>query len=378
MILGTAAYMSPEQARGKPVDQRADIWAFGCVLYEMLTGKRAFEGEDVSVTLASVLAREPDWTLVPLDTPAVLRAYLRRCLHKDRRQRIHDVADIRLALEGAFDTVALEPGAATATGPVWKRPVPVAVAASLVGVLAAGLVGWSVLRSSGSGPVNRFDYDLPEGQRFRNTGRPVIALSPDGSSFVYNTAGGLYLRTMGELQARPIPNTDEVLTSPFFSPDGLSVAYYSLQSAQLRRIAASGGAPVAVADLGANPFGTSWEVDDTILLGQPEGILRVAAAGGTPELVVSAGEGERIYGPQLLPDGESVLYSVTTGAWDEAQIVAESLATGERPCWSKVAMTPGTSRPGTWSMRWQMVCSRLRSILTPARCPAAPYRWRKE
>ena len=160
-----------------------------------------------------------------------------------------------------------------------------------------------------------------------------MAVSPDGRRFVYNTGKGLHLRTMGELQARLIPGTEEDLTSPFFSPDGQSVGFWAVAERQLKRIALSGGAPVRIAEA-TNPYGVSWEVDNTILFGQPKGIMRVSASGGTPELVIPAKEGEQVDSPQLLPDGDSVLFTVTTATgstrWDKAQIVVQSLTTGAR------------------------------------------------
>ena len=329
-ILGTAAYMSPEQAKGKVVDRRADIWAFGAVLYEMLTGQKPFSGDDVSTTLARVIEREPDWDVLPSNLSPVLATYLRRCLAKEPRQRVHDIADVRLALEGAFETDSSQVvGAAAVAQPTWRQPLPVAMAASVVAVLVCGLAAWSLWPTPEPGVVSRFDYDLPEEQAFRNTGRPAIALAPDASAFVYNTAGGLYLRTIGELEAQLMLGTEPHLTSPFFSPDGQQVAYWDVEQ-QLKRIGTTGGTPVVIADNVANPWGVSWGPDDMILIGQPEGIMRVSATGGTPELVIPAMEGESLYGAQLLPDRNSVLFSATTADWDDGQIVAQSLTTGER------------------------------------------------
>jgi len=180
-------------------------------------------------------------------------------------------------------------------------------------------------------PVNRFEvfFDQP----VRRSGRPVIALSPDGRHLIYNAEEGLYLRTMGELEAHVIPGTEPDLAAPFFSPDGQNVAYWARRSNRLERIALSGGTPVPIANDVSNLRGASWGVDGTILFGQAEGILRVAADGGTPELVIPMREGEWFYGPQLLPDGDSVLFSRASKEvldWDRAQIVLESLSTGER------------------------------------------------
>ncbi len=332
MILGTAAYMSPEQARGKPLDKRADIWAFGCVLYEMLAGKRAFAGEDVTDTLAAVVRSEPSWDALPDAVSPTLRVYLRRCLHKDSKQRVGDIRDMRLALEGAFETGVSRAGESLAAPqPVWRRALPLALAAAL-GAVTVGFLTWNPLPQDAP-VVTRFTYDLPDGTPFRIAGQTIMAFSADGRHFVYNTqaGGGLYLRTMGELEARLILGTQEFLTSPFFSPDGESVGY--VQGGELKRIAISGGAPVIIC-AATNPSGISWALDDTILFGQSDGSLRVSANGGTPALAIPATEGEQMDGPQLLPDGESVLFSVTTATgttrWDQAQIVVQSLATGER------------------------------------------------
>ena len=335
MILGTAAYMSPEQAKGRAADKRSDVWAFGAVLYEMLTGRRAFEGDDVSDTMAAVLKMEPSWDVLPANLSPVISTYLRRCLHKDPKQRIHDVADLRLALEGAFET-GVSPGAEAAVMPqpaVWRRGLPLAIA-SLVTAIIVSLVAWSLSPSVEPPVVSRFNYDLPDGQQFSNASSSVVEFSPDGRQLVYSTSGGLYLRSMGELEARLVPGTESAdLWNPFIAADGQSVGFFDVTTSELKRIATSGGTPVVIC-AATLPFGVSWGTDNTILFGQTDGIRRVSANGGTPELVIPATEGEQVHGPQLLPDGESVLFSVTTSTgptrWDVAQIVVQSLRTGER------------------------------------------------
>ena len=334
MVIGTAAYMAPEQAKGKPVDKRADVWAFGAVVYEMLTGKRAFVGDDVSDTLAAVLRAEVNLDGLPDETPPRLRQVLRACLQRDPKQRVQAVGDVRLAMEGAFETIAPAGEATVAPGtaqPTWRRLLPSVAAAVVVG-LGVGLAVWSVARPEPP-VVARFEHELPDDQRFGSTGRPITALSPDGRAFVYNTPDGLYLRAIGELDARLIPGTASSLTSPVFSPDGQTVGYWDRTTRELKRIAISGGAPVTITAAPDNPYGVRWESDGTILYGQEDGIWHVPDTGGTPEFLITAEEGERLHGPQMLPGGEWVLFTFRpagTGAWDEAQIVVESLTTRER------------------------------------------------
>ena len=338
MLLGTAGYMSPEQARGKVVDKHADIWAFGCVLYEMLTGKPAFEGDDVSEVLASVLAREPDWTVLPRELSPALGIVLRRCLHKDRKQRIRDIGDVSLALTGAFDTTPVTAQAFEARRSLSRLAMPVAGALVLGGLLVA-IVTLNRPPSEEPRAVSRFDHHVPSDQTFRSNGRAVVALSPDGRHFVYNTERGLYLRSMGALEAQPIPGTEtrpghvdlQVPAGPFFAPGGEAIGYF--EDGQLKRIDIRGGAPFVIC--AAEPsFGASWARDNTILFGQAAGIMRVSANGGIPQLVVPARKGEFLYGPQLLPGGEPVLFTATTAIggnrWDAAQVVVQSLSSGER------------------------------------------------
>jgi eukaryotic-like serine/threonine-protein kinase len=334
VLLGTAAYMAPEQARGRAVDRRADIWAFGCVLYEMLTGQPAFGGEDVTTTLARVLEREANTAELPATVPAAVRHAIELCLEKNPSERIADIRDVKLALGGVFGTGAHGTADRDAGGRSWQRAVPTA-AGLIAGLFIAAAIAWALWPAADLRPLNTFSYDLPQGRTVRFAGRPVLALSPDGRRFVYNAPGGLYVRSMGELEARLIPGTEAELTSPFFSPDGQSVAYWGgirgIGKGPLKRIGVNGGAAVVVADGLANLFGASWSEDGTILYGQPQGIFRVSANGGNPELVIPAKEGESLYGPELLPDGDSVLFSTTTtGKWDDAEIVAQSLSTGQR------------------------------------------------
>ena len=331
MILGTAAYMSPEQAKGRALDKRSDVWAFGAVLYEMLSGKRAFDSEDVSEALASVLMKEPEWTALPASTPPTVTTVLRRCLQKDRKQRVRDIGDVSLALEGAFETGWAQAAASVVESrpAAWRQPVPVALLTTVV----IGLAVWSLWPSVEPPAVNRFNYVFPEGQTLRNVGRSVLTVSPDGRQFVYNTRGedGISHSDLepGNQSSLEFTHRAKVGTRP-----GQSLAYFDNVVTEVKRIAIGGGASAVIADVRGLSYGLSWAPDDTILFGQAEGILRVSANGGTPELIVPAAEGEQMGRPQLLPDGESVLFSVTTATgstrWDQAQIVVQSLPSGER------------------------------------------------
>jgi serine/threonine-protein kinase len=328
VILGTAAYMSPEQARGKPVDRRADIWAFGCVFYEMLTGRRAFEGEDVSETLAAVLRADVDWTPVPAGLSPVVRTFLTRCLRKDPKQRIGDIQDVRLAFDGAFDVEMAGAASRVEAGYSARRlSVAVGMTALFVGTLVGGFATWTLRKVAEPQPVSRYRYVLPDGQVFRRTGRNVIAVSPDGQSFVYNTTQGLYLRAADSLDGRLITGTEEDLAGPFFSPDGQSVGFFAFGARQLKRIAIAGGVSVAITPA-SNPQGVSWERDGTILFAEKEGILRVPVSGGTPTVAIPAMNGELLQNPQLLPDGETVLFTSETKP--EVSIFTQSVRSSER------------------------------------------------
>src|SRR5687767_682224 len=195
VILGTAAYMSPEQVKGVAVDKRSDVWAFGCVLYEMLTGQRAFNEVDVAETLASVLRVEVDWSRVPSELSPSIRSFLMRCLVRDPRQRLHEIADMRLALQGAFD-IAAAPSQASATAaplhPLWRRALPIAAAVAVTAAVA-GVTAWSLAPKPQAPIVSRLHMTLPPGHPFYFNGRHLVAISPDGSNVAYTAGQGLWL-----------------------------------------------------------------------------------------------------------------------------------------------------------------------------------------
>jgi Tol biopolymer transport system component len=339
VILGTAAYMSPEQARGKPVDRRTDVWAFGCVLYEMLTGKHAFEpGETVSDAIASVLTREPDLNTLPAGTPPSIRRLLRRCLQKDPQERLPHIGAARLEIDEARGGSPEEQTAATVVVPAtttrprgWQRAIPVA-AALLAGAAIAGYGVW-MLRPEPSRAVTRFVIPLPADHSFTNTGRQVVALSPDGSNLVYVANQRLYLRSMATLEARPIAGSDIAagLLHPVFSPDSQSLAFYSRADGALKRLGVGGGTPVTIC-AATDPYGIGWD-EFGIVVGQAgKGVLRVSANGGTPEVIAAVGSDQVATSPQMLPGGKTVLFSLKkiADSWDKGQLVVQRLGSGER------------------------------------------------
>src|SRR5262245_41289995 len=243
IILGTAAYMSPEQAKGRPVDKRSDLWAFGCVVHEMLVGQRTFGGEDVSDTLAHVLMKEPDWALLPADTPVPIRTLLARCLKKDRKLRLDSAAAARLeideALSGTSEPTAPSGSVVAARPSLWRRAAMPA-AASLV---SAALVGYAALqlKPAPSLPVVRLAVPLT-GQRFPTNGRRGLAVSPDGQQFVYAADRQLHVRKFSQSESTVIRGTDDsaaTFSNPVFSPDGQSLAFYA--GGAIKKVAVTGG-----------------------------------------------------------------------------------------------------------------------------------------
>jgi serine/threonine-protein kinase len=298
IILGTAAYMSPEQARGKRVDKRSDIWAFGVVLFEMLAGQRLFHGETVSDTLAAVLTREPDWRALPRQTPRRVRRLLERCLERDAARRLRDIGEARILIAQTEEP---------ADAPAPQRPASRAwaIAAPLAAALAGGALV-SYLRPAAPQPgILRLSLTLPTGQELRAQARQRLALSPDGSRLVYSANLRLRMRAFDALETVELPGTDDG-HSPFFSPNGEWLGFVA--GGNMKKMRLASGAPTTIAPVEA--FSASWGPDDTILVGAGYGgILRVPAAGGTPEVVVAPEPTFYYTSPRWLPDGKSFLYT---------------------------------------------------------------------
>jgi dipeptidyl aminopeptidase/acylaminoacyl peptidase len=336
MILGTAAYMSPEQAKGASADHRSDVFSFGCVLYEMLTGRQTFQADSAAEILAAVLMREPDLSQLPPNMNHRIADTLRRCFEKNPKRRWQAVGDLRAELEG----IAVAPHGAPATNvamtprPLWKRALPVAVAL-MVGAAVMG-IAMRVSRPSPAPPiVTRFPLTLPEGGGYGAPQRTNVAISPDGTQVLYVASNQFYVRSMSEPDPRPVPGTN-FGNNPVFSPDGRSVAFFYVTGGDraLKRIDVRGGVAVTICQVDTTSFGLSW-AGDSILFGESDkGVMRVPAQGGKPELLIEVKSGEIAHAPQMLPDGEHVLFTLAKGAspdhWDKAQIVVQSLKSRER------------------------------------------------
>ncbi len=330
LILGTAAYMSPEQARGKSVDKRADIWAFGCVLYEMLTGQVAFRGEDVSEILASVIKGDVKLNLLPANLHLRVSEAITRCLQRDLSRRYQDIRDARYEIEQALADpagVLAQPAAGAELKTKPRRMLPWIAVTTVLAAAIAGLAVWR-LKPAEPHHVMRFEYELPEGQSFSNLSNPVLAVSPDGKQFVYSTPNGLFLRSMGELTAKFISGTEGYATGPFFSPDGKWIGYFSPADRKLKKIALYGGAPVVLCDVvQLTVTGVDWSTDNKIVYGQfPGDIMRISANGGTPESLVKM-KSRLLVLPRVLPDGKSMLYS-SAGSSNQMRIMVQSLKSG--------------------------------------------------
>ncbi len=315
-ILGTAAYMSPEQARGRPVDKRTDIWAFGCVLYEMLTGTRTFEaGETVSDAVAAILTREPDWTRLPAATPIAIRTVLRHCLEKDRKHRLADIADARLEIDEARNEPAPVVSPSTLPAHSRRREFLWATAAFVFFVTTAALALRTLFTEVPEPVMVRFEVAAPQGARID---RNSTALAPNGRRLAFvatlESKTLLWVRQLDASSVQPIPSTEDA-SRPFWSPDGQHIAFFA--QGKIKRVAATGGPVQVLCSLpSTSTYNGTWNESDVILFAPNDQgpVLRVPAAGGQPtpatELNASLKETRHSY-PHFLPDGRHFLYLVT-------------------------------------------------------------------
>ena len=348
VILGTAAYMSPEQARGRTVDRRADIWAFGAVLYEMLTGRRAFAGEDVSITLAAVLKDDVHWHALPAGLPASIGRLLKRCLEKDPKRRLQAIGEARVQIEDLLSGAAPEPAAAPATPALPASHAPVgrhrlwltALAALAAGGLITAAVAWAMMHWTPAAPPQtmRFVIVPAAGQAIApSISDRQIAISPDGTRLAYiSGAGGagggeLIVRAIDRIDAEPLRGISGA-RAPFFSTDGQWIAFFQ---SGLKKVSVTGGPPVSICPISGAPRGGSWGPDDTIVFATSAagGLQRVAVGGGTPKAItkpdVTHGEFNHLF-PSVLPGGRAVLFTISAGPSSESQVAILDLETGQQ------------------------------------------------
>ena len=342
LVMGTAAYMPPEQARGLPVDKRADNWAFGVLLFEMLSGRRPFAGATLTDVLAAVVNAEPDWGLLPVGTPPPLARLVRRCLQKDVRHRLRDIGDARIEIDALIGGQASDGSApiAVSTSAV-SRPRWREATTFVLGAVAAAVTVWLLTRTSPVAPeIQRLNIALAPGTRLEDVleaGRQTLAFSRDGTrlAFVTRGAGGrkqIHLRRLDSVAVEPIPGT-EGGDMPFFSPDGAWIGYAA--NGKLLRVPVDGGQPIVICDA-PEPRGASWGEDGTILFapGVFSGLSRVSVSGGPPVAVTTPPDGVETghRWPSLLPGGRAALFNVETPGPEEEGRTIEvvELETGER------------------------------------------------
>jgi len=330
VILGTAAYMSPEQARGRTADKRSDVWAFGCVLYEMLTGTRPFKGEEVTDTLAAVLKSDPDWNSLPPSVPPSVRSLLEGCLEKNHRDRIRDISTALFVLRHPTPvTLSPMPIRALATRR-WATWLLLACAGAAIGAL--GTIALRPRPQPSAAPVARLGVAIAGAQL--TLSRRAIAISPDGARIAYSADGKLYSRALNELESRLIPGGDPAVL-PTFSPDGRSLAFWT--EGTLKKIPVSGGTPVTLCPTSLSPYGIHWSNHGIVFVEPSSGVMMVSENGGQPDKVAGVPPAEGlVQGPQLLPDGDTLLFSIArTGVkiasfWDKADVVVQSIKTQKR------------------------------------------------
>jgi len=344
MILGTAGYMSPEQARGREVDRRADVWAFGCVLYEMLAGRRTFEGETVSDTLASVLKVDPDWNALPTGTPRAVRRLLRRCLTRDADRRLAHISGARLSLQETLDGVEPEdapagPVATAAPTRGWRRALPWALA-GLFALIAAGFA-WQASRDEAvETELLTLEASFPDELSLPSDQMGILALSPDGKTLALALNSDetklLHIRRLSSAVFTPLPGTENA-SSPFFSPDGEWIGFFD--DHKLKKVSVNGGNPVTLCDASGSNRGASWGTDDRIVFTghYTDALQQVGGSGGvpTPLTTLNTERGERTHRwPQAVPGHDVVLFTVgsmdSPESYDGSAIDAVRPSSGER------------------------------------------------
>jgi len=337
VIVGTAGYMSPEQARGKPVDKRSDIWAFGCVLYEMLSGKRAFDGDDAAVVLASVIKTEPEWAALPRDLPVPILTLVRSCLEKNPNERTGDIAAARFVLSHApqlIQRAEVLVETVSRPRPVWRRALPVAVA--IVGSALVGGVGvWWLTRSEPPSVVRTvIATSDPAALAIQGADRD-LAITPDGSRVIYRGVNGLFVRASNQLEPMALTGLGPAPRHPFTSPDGQWIGFFDNRGV-LKKVAIGGGPPATIAATLGGVRGATWGEDGSIIFAtnvQETGLFRVSSAGGDPVVLTKPrreqGELDHLW-PEFLPGTNAVLFTIfpRNGGSDNAQIAVLDVNAG--------------------------------------------------
>ena len=331
VILGTAAYMSPEQAKGLSVDRRADLWAFGAVLYEMLTGSRTFAGDSVSETIARILMKEPNWEALPRGTPSAIRRLLRRCLEKNPQRRFDSAAGARLEIE---DALAPPTGDEASSSVVTRRRIALVAVPTLAGAAVIGtLITWTVMRDAASTPglVSRFTIVPPSTQPLEFWGTRNIALSPDGRFLVYRSGGQLMLRALDRLTAEPLPGTMGAV-SPFFSPDSRSIGFVA--TGDLKKVGVTGGPVTVLSRNLGQPRSATWGDDGTIVFSSEDpniGLRRVSATGGAATALTTTDPTQNGHAmPSMLPGARGVLFTIWATAPEDRQLAVYDLESGQQ------------------------------------------------
>jgi len=337
VILGTAAYMSPEQAKGKEVNKQADIFSFGTILYELLTGKRAFQGETITETLAKILEGEPDWKIVPQSVPTRIQELIEDCLEKAPDKRLRDIGNARIQIKRALKEPASPTDVASAVQPVQQRW---ALAVGLVlGAVVAGLAVWLLIQpSSPEQRLNEFIITPPPTAPMQRSFRNELAISPEGRHIVYTGASQnqsqFYLRSLDDVIVTPISGT-EGGQHPFFSPDGQSLAFFA--AGELKKVPLAGGSAITLCDASGSGTTGSWGSGDTIVFSAASetatDLYQVSAAGGERRSIASPNldnDEDGYYSPQILPGGKAILFWIGRGPGDPSQIAVLSLETGEQ------------------------------------------------
>ena len=346
MVIGTAAYMAPEQAKGLPVDKRADIWAFGAVLFEMFTGKKLFDAGDVSEMLASVLVKDPDISSMGTHVPANIRSVVRRCLVKDPKQRLRDIGDVRLAMDGVFETAVSAPSAEspTAQSGGWRQALPLALGLAAVAAVITGVAVWSVTQPDAP-RLARFPLGATPPPTLDSGQTPTVVVSPDGTRVVYvSDDRQLYVRQIDQHEA--VPLRGGVGINPFFSPDGNSVGFRGsgIGNDNLYRVSILGGPPITLSEEIGGITGASWGPDETIVFAsfRDGPLFRLPAAGGERQPLTELADGETAHRwPEFLPGGEALLFTVVKGIGAEnMEIWVLDLTSDQR-----TLLIPGGSNP---------------------------------